>query len=266
MTASETFGRIQVTCRGHLGVVPYERHVPTLLPEGVLQKPTTAGPKRAVAASAIRHVLFDADGVLQVVPDGDWYALVEPYVGDRAREFLHRAWELERPTLAGDGELLPLLAGLLEEYDVTASADEVFAAAWCRLDAVPETLAVARALRRNGYGIHLGTNQDAGRAAYLRSTFGYDALFDTSCYSCELGVAKPDPAFFVEAARRIGAPPHEILFVDDTAANVEGAGAAGLAAFRWSVDDGQDVLLDLLARHGVDGRATALATEAGGRP
>jgi putative hydrolase of the HAD superfamily len=218
-----------------------------------------------VAASTVRHVLFDADGVLQVVPGGDWYALVEPFVGERAREFLHRAWELERPTLTGDGELLPLLAGLLEEYGVAAPADELFAAAWCRLDPVPETVAVARALRRNGYGIHLGTNQDGGRAAYLRSAFGYDDLFDTSCYSCELGVAKPDPAFFVEAARRIGAAPHEILFVDDTAANVEGATAAGLVAFRWSVGDGRDALLDLLARHGVDGRATAVVSETGAR-
>ncbi len=216
------------------------------------------------ASTAVRHVLFDADGVLQVVPGGDWYTLVEPYVGARAREFLHRAWALERPTLAGVGQFLPLLAGLLGEYGVTASADEVFAAAWCRLETVPETLAVARALRRNGYGVHLGTNQDAGRAAYLRAEFGYDDLFDTSCYSCELGVAKPDPAFFVEAARRIGGQPHEILFVDDTAANVDAATAAGLVAFRWTVDDGHDALRDELARHGLDTRA-AVAASRGGR-
>jgi hypothetical protein len=40
------------------------------------------------AASGIRHVLFDADGVIQSLPGG-WYAAIEPYVGERAEEFLH---------------------------------------------------------------------------------------------------------------------------------------------------------------------------------
>ena len=30
----------------------------------------------------LRHVLFDADGVLQHIPDG-WYAAVARYLGDR---------------------------------------------------------------------------------------------------------------------------------------------------------------------------------------
>jgi FMN phosphatase YigB (HAD superfamily) len=240
-----------------IGVIPPVRGEPTPLPAGVVQTPTTAGSKQAVASSAIRHVLFDADGVLQVVPDGDWYALAEPYVGDRAREFLHRAWELERPTLAGRGEFLPLLAGLLEDFGVEASADEVFAGAWCQVALVPATVSLVGALRYNGYGVHLGTNQDASRAAFLRAAFGYDDLFDISCYSCALGAAKPDTAFFAEAARRMAAAPETILFIDDSRANVDGARAAGMTAVHWSADDGHDVLLDLLAQHGVDGRRTA---------
>ncbi len=239
-----------------IGVIPHTRADPTPLPDGVVQAPTTAGSKRAVASSAIRHVLFDADGVLQRVPDDDWYALAEPFLGDRAREFLHRAWVLERPALAGRGELLPLLADLLSEYDVDATADQVFAAAWCQVAPVPGTVALVGALRYNGYGVHLGTNQDANRAAFLRAELGYDDLFDTSNYSCELGVAKPDPGFFVQAAQRIGAPPETILFVDDTLANVEAARDAGMTAIHWTVRDGHDHLLDELAQHGVDGRHT----------
>ena len=238
-----------------VGVVPSVRHEPTPLPEGLVQAPTTAGSKRAVAASHIRHVLFDADDVLQVVPGG-WETLVEPYAGDRAPELVRRAWTVERPTLAGDGDFLPLLAEVLAEAGVAAPVEEVFAAVWCRIDPVPASLAVVDALRHNGYGVHLGTNQDRHRAAYLRDALGYDALFDVSCYSHDLGAAKPDPAFFAEAARRIGADPAAILFVDDRPDNVEGARAAGLAAVCWTVDDGHAALLDLLAGHGVDGRRT----------
>jgi hypothetical protein len=56
-----------------VGVVPYVRGEPDPPPEGAALRPTTAGSKRAVAASPIRHVLFDADGVLQDVPGG-WEA------------------------------------------------------------------------------------------------------------------------------------------------------------------------------------------------
>ena len=196
-------------------------------------------------------------GVVQEVPDVDWYALAEPFVGARAREFLRRAWALERPTLAGQGGFLLLLAALLVEFDVHASDDEVFAGAWCRVAAVPATVALVDALRRNGYGVHLGTNQDAHRAAFLRTAFGYDDLFDTSCYSCELGVAKPDAAFFVEAARRIGAAPETIILVDDDLVNVDAAPAAGMPSIHWTVRDGHEALLAQLGRYGVDGRLTA---------
>ena len=87
----------------------------------------------------------------------------------------------------------------------------------------------------------------------MREVLGYDALFDVSCYSCELGAAKPDLAFFTEAARRIGAEPSAILFIDDSTQNVTAARIAGLAAEQWCLDDGHDVLLDLLGRHGVTG-------------
>jgi putative hydrolase of the HAD superfamily len=72
-----------------------------------------------------------------------------------------------------------------------------------------------------------------------------------SCYSHDLGAAKPDPAFFVEAAARIGDVPEAILFVDDSAANVEGARTAGMPALHWDVTRGHDVLLAQLREHGV---------------
>ncbi|MBB2925254.1 HAD-IA family hydrolase [Cellulomonas cellasea] len=199
---------------------------------------------------AIRHVLFDADGVLQHLPGG-WYAAMEPYLGDRAREFLHRTWKEELPTLAGDGDYLPLLAAALVEYRVTTPVEAVFTDVWHNIEVIEETFALVGALRRAGYGVHLGTNQEHHRASHMRAGLGYDDLFDVSCYSYELGVAKPDPGFFTAAARRIGTAPETILFVDDLAKNVEGARTAGLVAEQWDHEQGSDVLIALLAKHGV---------------
>lgn len=203
-----------------------------------------------IHATPIRHVLFDADGVLQDVPGG-YEAAAEPYLGERAMEFLHRAWDDELPALAGQCELLPLVATALADFGVTVPLEEVFRAIWLRIEPVEESLALVRALRHNGYGVHLATNQERNRAAHMREVLGYDALFDTSCYSWELGARKPDPMFFAEAARRIGADPAAILFIDDSARNIAAARDVGLAAEQWTFADGHAILLDLLAKHGI---------------
>ena len=211
---------------------------------------TVTDEQRGVAAPGIRHVLFDADGVLQNLPGG-WIAAAEPYFGERALEFLERAYAAELPTLAGQGDHLAILGVMLAEFGVTVPVGDVYRAIWLSMEPAAASLAVVHALRRGGYGVHLGTNQERYRAAHMREVLGYDALFDVSCYSCELGAAKPDLAFFTEAARRIGAQPAAILFIDDTAQNVAAARAAGLTAEQWCLSDGHDVLRDLLARHGV---------------
>jgi len=198
----------------------------------------------------VRHVLFDADGVLQDMPGG-WEPGAEPYLGMRTMEFLHRLYAEELPTLAGQGEFLPLVAAALTDFGVTAPLDEVYAAIWLRIKPVEESLAIVRQLRRNGYGVHLGTNQERNRAAHMREVLGYDALFDVSCYSWELGARKPDLAFFAAAAGRIGVEPSAILFIDDGAGNVAAARDAGFAAEQWVLADGHDALLALLAKHGV---------------
>lgn len=208
--------------------------------------------QREGTITAIQHVLFDADGVLQELPGG-WVAAAEPYFGERTMEFLQRSYETQLPTLAGQGDHLVILATILADFGVTAPLEDIFRDIWLAAVPAPASLALVRALRDGGYGVHLGTNQERHRAAHMREVFGYDALFDVSCYSWELGAAKPDAAFFAEAVRRIGAEPPAILFIDDSTQNVDAAREAGLAAERWCLDDGHDVLRALLAGHGVTG-------------
>jgi putative hydrolase of the HAD superfamily len=134
---------------------------------------------------------------------------------------------------------------------VSTPADVVYGDVWLRIDVVAESVRLVERLRSAGYGVHLGTNQDRERGLHMRTTLGYDALFDVSCYSYDLGVAKPSADFFVEAARRIGAAPSSILFEDDMVKNVEAARDAGMLGVHWSVERGHDELLAVLAEHGV---------------
>ncbi len=207
-----------------------------------------------MSSMAIRHVLFDADEVIQRTPGGWYAAMVEAYLGDRSREFLHWTWRNELPPLAGQGDFLPLFAQDLRDFGVDAPAAEVFADVWCRIEVDETSVAIVRALRERGFGVHLGTNQEQHRGGYMKAALGYEELFDVHCYSFELGVAKPEPAFFVEAVRRIGADPGSVLFIDDRLENVEGARSVGLHAIHWDLEQGHDVLLDALGAHGVSVR------------
>lgn len=198
----------------------------------------------------IEHVLFDADGVLQEVPGG-WYAAMEPYVGDRAREFLHFTWAHEKPMLAGGGDYRSMLSEDLLAYGVDAPVDEILQQVWFRIEVDERSLGLVRSIRDAGFGVHLGTNQDLLRAEHMRTFLGYDTHFDNCFYSCDIGFAKPDRGFFDETVRQIGTVADAVLFVDDSAANVEGARRAGLQAVHWSLADGHDALIDELAAHGV---------------
>ncbi|QIK83325.1 HAD family hydrolase [Sanguibacter sp. HDW7] len=207
----------------------------------------------------VTHVLLDADGVLQDVPAREWGTWAQAFVGDDVEEFFARVDLLERVAYAGRTDFLAGLARVLDDLGATADAEEVHVAVWRRTLPVAGSLEVVDALRRNGYGVHLGSNQEPVRAAWMRESFGYDALLDSSHYSCDVGAAKPERAFFDEVVRRLGVEPGSVLLVDDTAENVEGARAAGLAAVLWTVADGHDTLLALLDEHGVDARSVTPA-------
>lgn len=66
--------------------------------------------------------------------------------------------------------------------------------------------------------------------------------------SCHTGVRKPDPDAYLGATRTLGCPPQACLFVDDRAANVEGAEAVGMPAVRFQTARG---LREVLVRRGV---------------
>jgi putative hydrolase of the HAD superfamily len=176
---------------------------------------------------------------------------MEPFLGDRAREFLHRTWADELPTLAGEGDYLPMLEATLRDYGVTTPVGEVYAGVWHRIEEVAASFEVVAALRRAGYGVHLATNQERHRGTYMHDVLGYRDRFDVSAYSWQVGVAKPDPEFFRRVVALIGVPADEVLFVDDSEANVAGARAAGLVAEHWHFQRGPGSLVDLLAAHGV---------------
>jgi putative hydrolase of the HAD superfamily len=194
----------------------------------------------------MRAVLFDADGVLQRAVPG-WKANLEGLVApDRAEEFLAEVMLSERGPSRGESSFPDELAKVLTRWNVTAPLDDVLAN-WTRIEVFSDVVEVVRELRATGTACYLATNQHAFRTAYMRANLGYDDLLDAAFYSCELGLAKPDPAYFRTILERIGRTGAETLFLDDNESNVDGARAAGLHAEHFPPDAGATVLRELLA-------------------
>ena len=94
-------------------------------------------------------------------------------------------------------------------------------------DVYPDALSSIEELRRAGYRLAIIANQPAARSAELRA-LGVDA--DVIAMSDEMGVAKPDLAFFERALDLMGRPaPADVAYVGDRVDNdVLPAMAAGL--------------------------------------
>ena len=64
--------------------------------------------------------------------------------------------------------------------------------------------------------------------------WGLLSLFDATVISTQIGAIKPDPKMYEAILQRLNADPADCLFVDDRAANLEGAIAAGMKAVQMA--------------------------------
>ncbi|MEO7117584.1 MAG: HAD family hydrolase [Candidatus Limnocylindrales bacterium] len=97
------------------------------------------------------------------------------------------------------------------------------------VDLYPDARRSLDALRAAGYRLALVANQPAERTAELRA-LGIET--EVMAMSEEMGVAKPDPAFFERALDLMGSPPPaDVAYVGDRVDNdVEPSVAAGMRA------------------------------------
>lgn len=117
-----------------------------------------------------------------------------------------------------------LRVGRIAEPDFWDEADA--AAFRACLDLRADRLALLTRLRARGHRLLLASNFAAAWVPALRARLPDPALFERWLISGELGVAKPDPAFW----RILRAHDPDLLLVDDQAENLAAARGAGLRA------------------------------------
>lgn len=138
------------------------------------------------------------------------------------------AHRLERGELTG-AEFERLLAAELRTADGRPlSADGMLARMFAGFRTAPAMVDVVRRVRAAGHPTALLSNSwglDYDRA-------DWDALFDITVISGEVGLRKPEPEIYLLTAERLGVPPSACVFVDDLGPNVRAAEQVGMIGIR----------------------------------
>ena len=115
----------------------------------------------------------------------------------------------------------------LPESDTQALRDEFFAGDVTDL----HLLELIRGLRKH-YKVGLISNAWSGLRPWIVKNKFAD-VFDAMIISAEVRVAKPDARIYQVALEALGVAPAEAIFLDDFAANVDGARAVGMQAIHF---------------------------------
>ena len=127
-----------------------------------------------------------------------------------------------------------------EDFDAvlaeTAAANPGFATEiamwhdrWLELaaPAIPRSVRLMRALRRNGVPVHALTNFGIQTFELARTEYDFLSEFDMAFVSGHLGIIKPAPAIYEAVEAGTGMVGAALLFTDDRADNVAAAAARG---------------------------------------
>jgi epoxide hydrolase-like predicted phosphatase len=191
--------------------------------------------REEVSIIAIRAVVFDIGGVLEITPDlgvtRQWETRLGLAAGE-LDELMHEAWvggSVGTLTLDDVHQALRDRLGLDERQLAEFMAD-----LWREYLGTPNTELIGYARRlRPRYRTGILSNSFVGAREREQQAYGFEDLVDEIVYSHESGMSKPDPRIYALACARLEVRPAEAVFLDDHDPCVTAAREAGLHAIRY---------------------------------
>jgi putative hydrolase of the HAD superfamily len=196
---------------------------------------------------AIRAVVFDIGGILEIVPEG----------GDPTRRFPQMIARWEERLGLQPSELDARITAMDERFSAEgkdgsigtcteeewlaelgpatgmdkAQVDAFMRDFWDVYCGGPNTELIAyfKGLRPH-YRTALLSNSFVGARREEEARFGFAAMTDLIVYSHEEGMNKPDPRIYERTWQRLGVQPQEMIFLDDVERNILAARECGLHA------------------------------------
>jgi putative hydrolase of the HAD superfamily len=187
-----------------------------------------------------RAVLFDCGGVLFDFDQDRRLDVLSQASGLPAPLLRERIWDSGLDSAADHGKLaIEQICRRLNEALEQNLSEEVLADLMTSAFAPrPEVLALARRLKA---GVLRGTLTNNGPLISLGLERNFpelvEAIPENRFFSYQFRAAKPEPAVYHALEVRLGLAGSEILLIDDSGANIEGARRAGWTAIEYHHQD-----------------------------
>lgn len=186
---------------------------------------------------SIRAVIFDYGMVLSNPQDPVAHRNLLAITGLDHAAFEHHYWQhrhdYDLARLDGPAYWAQIASDSGRSFSPAQIADliENDVVMWASLN--ERMLAWAAALQDAGILTAILSNMGPELLRYMRQEFAWLGHFDHHTWSCELGIAKPDPAIYTWTCEKLGVQPQEALFIDDKLENVRAAQQVGLHALQF---------------------------------
>ena len=184
---------------------------------------------------AIRAVVFDIGGVLEITPDLGVDRRWETRLGLPAGQMAERMYDVWLGGSLGTITLEDVHQAITDRLGLDErQVAEFMTDLWREYlgTANTELIEYARGLRPR-YRTGILSNSFVGAREREQAAYGFEDLVDEIVYSHEAGMSKPDRRIYALVCSRLNVRPDETVFLDDTAVCVAGAREAGIHAVRY---------------------------------
>lgn len=187
----------------------------------------------------IKAIIFDVDGVIFKTHDevGNylWSRTIKEDLGITSKHFSMIFSEKWGDITRGKIDLIEHLEEVFKDklFGSLSISPQDYIKYWFRKDhnVNAEILKLVEQLQLPCY---LGTNQEALRTKHISSTVGQ---YFAGCFaSCEIGFVKPEREFFQHIENTLSLAPEELVLIDDTRVNINGAKQYGWHTYHYQND------------------------------
>ncbi|MCL4675642.1 MAG: HAD-IA family hydrolase, partial [Pararhodobacter sp.] len=139
-----------------------------------------------------------------------------------------------RAMLTGADDILDRLERWVRDSRFDGTAEDILEL-WFTAESDPDEdlQRMLAQLDRAGLTQVIATNNDPRRARFLAQDEGWGERVDAVFASGEMGVMKPDAAFYEQIETALGLAPQEILLIDDLERNIDAADARGWLTWQY---------------------------------